>query len=129
MGVPPVTRVPKLLILEDSEDDAALIIRLLELGGLAFTSQQVTDEGSFRQALTRNGVDLILADFVLPAFDALAALRIVRDELHLDIPVIVVTGYLSEERARDFKRRGAAAYLSKDDLDQLPAMVRSYLAP
>lgn len=115
----------RLVLLEDTESDAILIVRTLEKAGFHFTHIRVETEADFRLAL-KNHPDLILADFVLPNFDALHALRIVKAEAP-GIPVIVVTGYLSEERAKEFVVFGAEAYISKDKLDDLPAIVRLIL--
>lgn len=121
---------PNLLLLEDNPGDEILLVRQLARVFLHFDYQRVETEADFRLALKghrERPLVLILMDFVLPSFDALHALRILRDE-GLSIPVIVVTGYLSEVRAREFLVFGADAYLSKDKLDELPALVRRVLA-
>jgi DNA-binding NtrC family response regulator len=74
-------------------------------------------------ALEYGGFDLILSDFTLPAFDGLSALKIARAE-RPDLPVILVSGTLGEERAVDALKNGATDYILKERLTRLAPAVR-----
>ena len=115
----------QVLILEDRADDAELIVHELKHAGFHLTWQQVETEAEFCAALTPS-LDVILADYSLPQYDALRALRYMQD-CGLDIPFIVVTGTISEEVAVDMMKRGATDYLLKDRLARLGAAVTSAL--
>lgn len=119
----PPTRV---LILEDVDDDAALIRHTLARGELDCTCAVASDEWSYRRALETGGDDLVLADYTLPSFDALRALE-VRDALCPDVPVVVVSGSIGERRAAEVVLRGAADYVLKDELQRLPHVARRAL--
>lgn len=116
----------RVLILEDNLIDARLLVAGLKRGGFAIEWLRAEDENSFGQALAEQELDLILADYSLPSFDALRALRFL-EERHLDVPFIVVTGTVSEEIAVECMKHGAADYLLKDRLERLPEAVKSAL--
>src|SRR5437762_3760599 len=103
----------QVLLLEDRIEDVKLIIRMLEKAGFEPQWQQVQSKEDFIAAL-RPDLDVILADYNLPQFDALQALNVVK-ERGLDVPFIVVTGTL-EEVAMECVKQGAADYLLKDRL-------------
>ena len=111
----------RLLILEDSATDAELLVHALSRHGLDFKFEVVADEAAFVSGLGRDP-DVVLSDYNLPAFDALAALQRVRDSGR-DIPVIVVSGALEDEEAVAAIRAGASDYLLKDRLGRLGAAV------
>jgi DNA-binding NtrC family response regulator len=113
------------LLLEDSEDDAELVIFELEASGFDLVYERVTDEAHFRERLATSP-DVVIADYTLPAFGALKALRVLR-ELRVDIPFIVVTGSISDSKAAECMREGAADYLLKDRLARLGPAVRKAL--
>jgi PAS domain S-box-containing protein len=114
------------LILEDRPEDAELMLRELRQAGIAFRSRLVDSAADFAQALDRVP-DVILADYHLPQFNALEALRMVQRR-GLDVPMIVVTGSISEEVAVDCMKQGASDYLLKDRLARLGPSVASALA-
>ncbi|HEX2980896.1 MAG TPA: PAS domain S-box protein, partial [Anaerolineaceae bacterium] len=107
----------QLLILEDRPSDAELMVAELRHNGFVPEWRRVESEDEFREALSKN-IDLILADYALPQYDALRALKLVQ-ETGLDIPIIVVTGSVSEEIAVECMKQGAADYLIKDRLARL----------
>jgi PAS domain S-box-containing protein len=113
-----------LLILEDQPFDAELMLVELRQAGFEPIWQRVeTREGYLAQL--HEGLDLILADYALPQFDALRALRLVQ-ERGLDIPFIIVSGHISEEVAVECIKEGAADYLFKDRLARLgPAVIHA----
>jgi PAS domain S-box-containing protein len=109
------------LILEDSADDAALVARALARAGYAPRWERVETEEAFRARLSPD-LDIILADYRLPGFDALGALALLR-EVDLDIPFLVVTGALGDEAAAACIREGADDFLLKDRLARLGSAV------
>jgi PAS domain S-box-containing protein len=114
-----------LLILEDRDADALLVVHALRQAGFAPEWRQVIDEADYRAALAHEP-ELILADYTLPQFDALQALDVL-SELGLDIPFIIVSGTIGEETAVAALQRGASDYLLKDRLTRLGMAVRGAL--
>ena len=111
----------RMLILEDLPADAALIVHTLHRAGFAPSWQRVETEAEYVDALHAD-LDLILADYTLPQFDALRALHLMQAR-GLDIPFIVLTGTINEGPALECVRNGAADYLFKDWLGLLGAAV------
>ncbi|MCA2000913.1 MAG: PAS domain S-box protein [Chloroflexi bacterium] len=112
------------LIIEDSEGDAQLILRLLKRAGYEVAAEQVEDAAQMRAALRRRAWDLVISDYSLPRFSGRDALEILKEE-RLDIPFIVVSGTIGEESAVAMMKAGAHDYLVKDDLARLvPAVQR-----
>ncbi|GBC85593.1 Blue-light-activated protein [bacterium HR11] len=116
----------RILILEDVPTDAELVEWELRRAGLVFTSRRVDTEADFRAALDDFEPDVILADYSLPQFDAMAALRILRDRAS-DVPFILVTGSQGEEVAVECIKAGAADYILKTSLTRLPTAVQNAL--
>ncbi|HXA44555.1 MAG TPA: response regulator [Candidatus Angelobacter sp.] len=112
-----------ILHLEDDPNDAALIQSTLEAGGIAYTTTCVQNRDDFVAALESGGIDLILSDFSLPDLDGLSAVEIVRTGWP-DLPVILVSGSLGEERAIDSLKSGATDYVLKERLTRLIPAVR-----
>jgi signal transduction histidine kinase len=113
-----------LLQVEDSESDAALIVRLLENAGYDVHEERVETAPQMRAALKKQAWDAIIADYHLPQFDAPSALAVLRDT-GLDIPFIVVSGAVGEDRAVAMMKAGAHDYLMKSNLLRLvPALER-----
>jgi PAS domain S-box-containing protein len=114
----------RVLLIEDSETDAALLLNSLRRGGFDTVSERVMDAASLTAALEEKDWDLIIADYSLPRFSAPAALKLVR-ESELDVPFIVVSGVAGEETAVAMMKAGAHDYLTKDRLERLvPAVER-----
>jgi PAS domain S-box-containing protein len=105
------------LILEDNPDDAELMAIELTAAGFDPECTRVEDESGFRAAL-RQAPDVLIADYHLPQFDALAALE-VAVEVAPEVPVIVVSGVMDEETCVRCLRHGAIDYLLKDRLTRL----------
>ena len=112
------------LLLEDRLADVKLILRALEKAGFEPDWQHVQTEEEFTAAL-KPELDVILADYNLPQFNALRALKMVQDR-DLDVPFIVVTGTL-EEAAMECVKQGAADYLLKDRLTRLGEAIKNAL--
>jgi signal transduction histidine kinase len=105
----------KILILEDNQSDADLINRELKKSGLSFTSEIVQTREEYENALQNFNPDIILSDYSLPAFDAVAAFRIKQNECP-HIPFIIVSGVIGEENAVKLIKNGITDYTLKDKL-------------
>src|SRR5690349_19843560 len=112
------------LLIEDSEDDALLLLRELRQGGYTLVSERVQTAEAMQVALDRLAWDVILCDYVMPHFSAPAALALLKQS-GLDLPFLVVSGAMSEDTAVEVMRAGAHDYLVKDRLARLvPAIER-----
>lgn len=114
-----------LLILEDSQADAELMVEALREGGFDPTWDRVETEADYLAHLEK-GPAVILADYNLPGFDARRALRLLRDR-DGDVPFIIVSGCIGEEVAVDCMKQGATDYLIKDRLARLAPAVKQAL--
>lgn len=115
----------RVLILEDREADAALVLHELRQAGFDPVWQRVDDEAGFLTQL-ESPPDLICADYYMPQFDAVRALALIK-ERGLDIPFIIVSGSIGEELAVAAMRQGATDYLLKDRLARLGPAVQQAL--
>ncbi len=109
----------RILILEDAPTDVELMEHELSRAKISFTSKRVETREDFIRELHNFAPDLILSDFRLPSFDGLEALAVVIKESP-DVPFILVTGALGEEKAVDVLKSGASDYILKDNLSRLP---------
>lgn len=114
-----------LLILEDCIGDAELMVHELEQSGFAPQWQRVDTEAEFLAHLDQK-IDLILADYSLPGFDAAQAL-VHLNKRRLDVPFIIVSGCIGEEHAVECMKAGATDYLLKDRLARLGQAVKKAL--
>jgi signal transduction histidine kinase len=114
----------RILILEDDPADAELTVRELRRSGVSFDWFLASSEEEYIEAIDPT-IDVILADYALPGFNALAALDHLKRR-GLRIPFIIVTGMLGDEAAVDCVKQGATDYLLKDRLKRLgPAVTRA----
>ena len=114
----------RVLLVEDMQSDADLLVRHLTQAGFAVDHRRVDTGETMRNALAEGTWDLILCDYSMPGFDAPAALEIYQ-ACGLDIPFIVVSGTIGEETAVAMMRAGAHDYLLKGKLGRLvPAIER-----
>jgi len=112
------------LIIEDCESDAWLMVRHLQKAGFDVTHRRVETAEQMRVALRSPAWELVLCDFSLPGFDARQALTILQDT-GLDIPFLVISGSIRDETAIELMRTGARDYLMKDNMARLaPAVER-----
>lgn len=119
MGIP-----LRVLIIEDSEDDALLMVRQLRKGGYEPVYDLVATAEAMAASLDRQEWDIIIADYNMPHFSGLAALHLMK-ERGLDLPFIIVSGVIGEETAVEAMRSGAHDYLMKENLTRLiPAIER-----
>jgi diguanylate cyclase (GGDEF)-like protein/PAS domain S-box-containing protein len=115
----------RLLMLEDRAADAELVMHELKSTGLEFDVTRVDNRVDYEAALCSD-LDLILADYNLPQFDALEALRML-NATGWDVPFIIVSGSIGEDVAVSAMQLGAADYLLKDRLTRLAPAVRQAL--
>ncbi|HEX6187538.1 MAG TPA: PAS domain S-box protein [Pyrinomonadaceae bacterium] len=114
----------RVLHVEDEERDAALVTRHLSRHGYEVTSERVETQAEMRAALAEREWDVILCDYSMPEFSALAALSLL-SEMNLDIPFIIISGTIGERAVVEAMRAGAHDYLMKDTLARLgPAIER-----
>lgn len=116
-----------ILYLEDSPIDLQLSLSLLTKSGIEFSVRHVETEADYEGAIHNECFDLILADYSLPQFDGLAALRIAQ-ALCPQTPFIFVSGVIGEEVAIDSLQRGATDFVLKQRPQRLAASVRRALA-
>src|SRR6266498_3209516 len=110
----------RVLLVEDSVDDAMLVEYQLRSEQLQFASKRVGTKNDFEQAIRSATWDVILADFSLGQFNALHVLEILRQQ-NGDIPVILVTGTVPEELAVEFIKQGGYDFILKSSLKRLPS--------
>ncbi len=119
-----MTQTLRVLMIEDSEDDALLLARELKRGGLDFAFERVDSANAVHEAVVSRPWELILCDYSMPHLKGTDALRLVR-ETGLDIPFIFVSGTIQEDTAVEAMRSGAQDYLMKGNLKRLiPAITR-----
>ncbi len=117
-------RTLNLLLIEDSEDDAELILEAITSSGFEVTHKRVETKPDIASAVGSGQWDIILCDFAMPKVTAPEALKIVKDS-ERDIPFIVVSGSIGETVAVDLMKSGVNDYIMKDRLARLgPAIER-----
>ena len=120
-----MSRKLNILNLEDDEYDTALAEKKLRKRWKNCRITRVETRKAFMEEVEKNLYDLVLADYSLPSFDGLTALKIIRKK-NQDIPFIFVTGVLGEEKAIETLKKGATDYVLKDRLSRLvPAVHRA----
>ncbi len=115
------------LMVEDSEQDAALIVRELRRAGLRVTARRVDGPEALARALASRRWDVVLADHGMPTLDAFRALELVR-AADPDVSFVVVSGTIGEELAVSTMRAGAQDYVLKDRLGRLGPVVQREVA-
>ena len=114
----------RLLLIEDSEDDAMLLERELKIGGFDPSMVRVDSAAAMGEALDKEEWDAVIADYNMPHFSGMAALELMKEK-KLDLPFIIVSGAIGEETAVDAMKAGAHDYIMKDHLARLvPAVNR-----
>jgi two-component system cell cycle sensor histidine kinase/response regulator CckA len=119
-----VSRPLRVLLVEDSEDDAELVMWALRRGGYDLTSERVQTGPAMAAALDRNTWDVIISDYSMPEFDAPRAFALFQTK-GVDIPFIIVSGTVGEDTAVAAMRLGVHDYFLKGKLTRLvPAIER-----
>lgn len=116
----------RVLIVEDSEDDAQLILHELKCGGFEPNFERVDTPEAMQTVLDKQAWDIILSDYVMPRFSGLEALKIVKEK-GLDLPFIIISGKIGEDVAVGAMKAGAHDYLMKGNLKRLSAVVEREL--
>lgn len=115
----------RVLVIEDSEDDCFFLVRALKKE-YEITYERVDTEAALREVLTTKHWDIVLSDYFMPQFDALAALTVLQ-ELELDLPFIIVSGRIGEIEAVKAMKTGAHDYIMKGDFTRLMPAIRREL--
>jgi signal transduction histidine kinase len=114
----------RLLMVEDSEDDASFVLRALRRGGYDVTFERVDTAEAMRSALEHDRWELVLSDYHMPRFNALEAFAVLKERPR-DLPFIIVSGTVGEEVAVEAMRVGVHDYILKGALTRLvPAVER-----
>lgn len=113
----------KILIVEDNQLDQLLVQRALSKSDLNYTSIAIDNRAAFLDALENFKPTIILCDYSIPQFGALAALDILNQK-KITTPLIIVTGTLSDEMAVECLKKGAADYVIKDKIVRLPSAIK-----
>jgi PAS domain S-box-containing protein len=116
----------RVLLVEDSTDDATLLALHMERAGFEATIKRVLDAPGMAAELRAGEWDIVISDYSLPRFSAPEALRVLH-ELKDDTPFIVVSGSIGEDTAVAMMRQGAADYILKDNLARLIPAIRREL--
>jgi diguanylate cyclase (GGDEF)-like protein/PAS domain S-box-containing protein len=117
----------KVLLVEDSEEDALLLLRELQRGEFIPQSARVDTPEALLDSLQRVDWDVVFTDFTMPRFSGVDALRLVRDHGY-EMPVIFVSGTIGEDMAVEAMRTGANDYLMKGHLKRLLPVLERELA-
>jgi PAS domain S-box-containing protein len=120
------TKRLRVLFVENSDEDFALILEELQRGGYEPVLEKVVTRQAMAEALQKKTWDLILCDHTLPQFNSAEALRLYK-ESGLEIPFIIVSGTMDEELAAQTMNRGAHDYLSKNNLVRLIPIIQREL--
>jgi two-component system, NarL family, sensor histidine kinase UhpB len=117
----------RVLLVEDSEDDALLLIRSLRRGGYDPTWERVDTAEAMEAALDGRSWDLVISDHGMPAFSSPAALELLKRRGFVDLPFIIVSGQIGEDAAVAAMKAGAHDYLMKDNLARLNSAIEREL--
>jgi PAS domain S-box-containing protein len=112
----------RVLIIEDSPEDAELVELQLSKAGYQVAALRVSSKPAMEEALATAEWDVIVADYAVPGFGALAALQVLEHN-GSDIPYIMISGVISDEQAVAVMRAGAHDYLRKNNLSRLPLII------
>ncbi len=116
----------RLLLVEDDENDAALVTRALTGGGYELECVRVEDEVGMRRALAGAPFDVVIADHSMPRFSSLGALHVLQS-LGVDVPFVIVSGSIPEDLAVSVMKAGAHDFLTKGKLARLVPVVEREL--
>ena len=117
----------RILLVEDSENDAVVVDHVLKSAGMSFSLTRVETREGFDEALDNGEWNVVLADCILPTFSAEAAIEILNAR-ELDIPCIVISGKVDEDEVAALLRAGAEHYVAKNDMVRLPVSIERVVA-
>src|ERR671916_3468572 len=117
----------RVLLVEDSENDALLLLRELKRGGYEPLSRRVDTAWEMGEALEEQAWDLGISDHSMPAFSSLGALDLLRGKGFVDLPFIIVSGRIGEDAAVSAMKAGAHDYIMKDNLARLNSAIEREL--
>jgi DNA-binding NtrC family response regulator len=113
----------RVLLVEDSPDDAVFVMAELEKGGLKVQQRRVDTARDMKDAVTKEAWDIILCDYSIPGFGAIPALALLK-EMKCDVPIIIISGVIGEESAVDAMKAGAHDFIVKGKYARLVPAVR-----
>jgi DNA-binding NtrC family response regulator len=116
----------RLLMVEDSLNDAVLILRELKKQGYDTVYDRVETTEMMLSALDNREWDIVISDYVLPEFSGLAALDLLQRK-RLDVPCIITSGRIDDETAVAAMKAGAKDYIMKDNLKRLGPVIEREL--
>ncbi len=117
----------RVLLVEDSEDDALLLLRELRRGGYDAVCERVDTASAMEAALDKGEWDVVISDHSMPAFSSSAALELLRSRGYPDLPFIIVSGKIGESAAVEAMKAGAQDYIMKDNLARLNTAIEREL--
>ena len=117
-----MTRPLRLLLVEDSEADAELLLAELRRSGFDTVLKRVDSDTELREALASESWEIVLCDHGLPSFSSMEALRLVREN-EVDVPFVVLSGTIGEEAAVEALKAGARDVVLKTNLARLGPVV------
>jgi serine phosphatase RsbU (regulator of sigma subunit) len=117
----------KILLVEDSESDADLLIRFLKKQNIDFSYLRVWNKDMFINEIKINNYDLIIADHTLPQFSGMEAYRLSKST-NRNTPFILVTGTVSEKMLTEYAKEGIDDYLLKENLLRLPSAIEKVIS-
>lgn len=117
----------RVLIVEDSEDDAVLLTRELQKGGYTPIVERVDTPEAMQNSLSDKTWDVVVSDYIMPKFSGLDALKVLQKS-ELDLPFIIVSGKIGEDTAVEVMRAGAHDYIMKSNLKRLIPAIKRELA-
>ncbi|MBI2416933.1 MAG: response regulator [Ignavibacteriales bacterium] len=119
-----MVKVLRILMVEDSEDDALLVLHQIKRGGYDVEYERVETAELMKKALMEKTWDIILSDYKMPRFTGLEAIKVLKKS-GIDLPLIIISGTIGEDIAVEAMKTGAQDYLMKDNLRRLlPAIER-----
>jgi diguanylate cyclase len=116
----------RVLIIDDSEDDAVLLLRRLSQEGFELEFERVETSAAMSAALSNRSWDIVISDYAMPHFGGLAALSVLKQS-GLDLPFILVSGTIGEGLAVQAMKAGANDYVMKDNLERLATAIEREL--
>ncbi len=117
----------RVLIVDDSENDALLAVHAIKQGGMDVQFRRVETRDEMKQALLEDEWQIVLADYAMPRFSILEALMLM-NAMHVDIPFIMLSGAVGEDKAVAVVKAGVHDYVMKDRMHRLVPAIKRELA-